>query len=75
MDPLLEQARTADGERRFFAPGEHPAYALPRLQLERLTSLGLGHSAPACRIRNEIAAFEQRQSDDKVSYLGKVEAR
>jgi hypothetical protein len=72
LHPALELARTADGRRRFYPPGLHPACARLRLILERLDEFGWGNSQKACLVRAEIAAFEESESEAKLAFVLKA---
>ena len=69
MDPVLEAARSPDGSKRFYPPGEHPAVYKWRISLKRIEEMGLGDSPEAHSIRNKIAEFEDGESVAKVNYL------
>lgn len=76
MDPLLERARSPFGEKRFFAPGSHPATARMR---EHLRLLELYPDSPEVRktrdhLGTKIAAFEEGESLAKHDFLRAISA-
>lgn len=69
LDPILEAARTPDGQRRFFPAGQHPASAKGRLQLERFAEMGIEWCPLANELRRRLAVFEELESERKADYL------
>lgn len=57
-----------DDAPRFYPPGQHPAYWRWRETLRKMEALGQGDHEAAGYIREQIAMFEQAESEAKAMY-------
>lgn len=78
MDPLLANLKLSqsNNEPRFYPPGMHPATLHIRRQLEKLEEIEERHGATSLelrkhiqRLRNQIAIFEEAESETKALVL------
>ncbi len=65
LDERLEELRGADGTRRFYPPGQHPATARLRQQIAKMEFVGFGDTDFARYARDRLALFEELESEAK----------